>query len=324
MLSGTNAVAETPPPPDLIFPLECTGLANCIPLAYADHKPGPGVQDYNCGLNAREQSGVTHIALRSLAEVDLSIPVMAAASGKVRGTRDGIRDEGPELRDASGKPPPFCGNAVEITHKGGWVSRYCHMREGSVLVKAGDDIKAGDIIGYAGWSGKAPLPGLGFRLKRENTILDPFTGTPFNDSCTAKSQPLWTNIPAKVKTYDDIIIVDAGFSATPQPLLPDIIRGYHRQSSLPVTAPSLIFWVLIGNVVPGETRTLQIVGPDDKIVAEQKHQERDAAPVMLLHTGAARPEKGWMPGVYSASVVISREVNGQVIHINKFFEIQVE
>ena len=62
-----------------MFPLECTGPANCIPLVYTDHKPGPGVQDYNCGLNAREQSGVTHIALRSLAEVDLSIPVMAAA-----------------------------------------------------------------------------------------------------------------------------------------------------------------------------------------------------------------------------------------------------
>ena len=324
MVSCVSAVAETPPPPELLFPLTCDAPANCIPLVYADHLPGPGVQDYNCGLNAREQSGVTHIALRSLAEVDLNISVLAAARGKVRGTRDGIRDEGPELRDANGKPPPFCGNAVEIIHEGGWISRYCHMREGSVLVKAGDDLQAGDVIGYAGWSGKAPLPGLGFRLKHENIILDPFTGKSLGENCTAKGKPLWTGIPAKAKEYEDIIVIDAGFSATPQPLLPDIIRGYHRQTTLPATAPSLVFWALIGNVVPGEQRTLQIVGPDDKIVAEQKHTERDINPVMLLHTGAMRPKQGWLPGTYSASIVISREVNGQVLHINKFFEIQVE
>ncbi|MEQ8707517.1 MAG: M23 family metallopeptidase [Rhodospirillales bacterium] len=322
-LSAVSAHAETPPAPDLVFPLDCSVATNCVPLTYVDHLPGPGVRDYKCGLNAREQSGLTHIALQSLADVDRSIPVLAAAPGKVRGTRDGIRDEGPEYRDADGKSPPFCGNAVEILHQGGWISRYCHMREGSILVKAGDDLKPGNVIGYAGWSGNAPMPGLGFRLKQEQTVLDPFNGKPAGESCTTTGESLWSGLPPSLSDYRDIIVIDAGFSSTPQPLLPDIIRGYHRQSSLPVTAPSLVFWVLIGNVRPGEQRTLQIVGPDDRVIAEQKHLERDASPVMLLHTGAARPEKNWMPGTYSASVVISREVNGQMVHINRHFDIEV-
>lgn len=320
---STAAVAQSSPP-ELVFPLECADSSECIAVYHPDRQEGPGAQDYMCGNNALDGLPYAQISIRSLYEMDKGVPVRAAADGTVIGVRDGIHDEGPDWRTPKGDPPPYCGNAIEIDHGNSWTSRYCHLREGSVFVKTGDTISAGDTIGFAGWSGKAELPGLGFWLRNSATVIDPFDSKDVALPCDGGGMPLWKDAPRHIDQYNGLVVVDAGFTASPQPLVPDIIRGYHRREILPLTSPSLVFWAMVANTTAGEVRNLQIVGPDNKLVAEQERVERDDNSLVLLHTGSARPKTGWKAGMYTATLVIAREVNGRVLRTNKTYRVEMK
>lgn len=324
LLGVSTAAMAQPPPPELVFPLECASSSDCVAVYYPDRKEGPGAQDYMCGNNAVDGLPYAQISIRSLYEMDKGIPVRAAADGTVNVVRDGIHDEGPNWRTPKGEPPPYCGNAIEIDHGNGWTGRYCHLREASLFVKAGDTITAGDTIAFAGWSGKAELPGLGFWLRNSATVVDPFDSKEVALPCDGDGQPLWKDAPPHIDRYNDVVVVDAGFTASPQPLVPDVIRGYHRQESLPLTSPSLVFWVMVANATAGEVRTLKLVGPDNELVAEQEQAERDDSPVVLLHTGSARPKTGWKAGEYTATVDIARKVNGQVRRTSKSYRVEMK
>ncbi|MGD9494147.1 MAG: urea transporter [Bacteroidales bacterium] len=57
------------------------------------------------------------------------------------------------------------GNTVVIKHTPYLFSKLSHLKEQSVLVKKGDSIKKGDIIGQVGNSGRSPFPHLHFQLQ---------------------------------------------------------------------------------------------------------------------------------------------------------------
>jgi len=88
--------------------------------------------------------------------------MVAAAPGRVLRFRDDmidvdVRDIGLNLvkgRDA--------GNAVVIDHGGGWETQYSHLRLGSIVVKPGDQVVAGDVLGMIGMSGRAEFPHTAF------------------------------------------------------------------------------------------------------------------------------------------------------------------
>lgn len=64
------------------------------------------------------------------------------------------------------------GNAVEITHKNGFMTRYAHMSR--AIAKSGTKIKAGDLVGLLGNSGRSTGPHLHFEIRRNNVALSPF------------------------------------------------------------------------------------------------------------------------------------------------------
>jgi hypothetical protein len=63
-----------------------------------------------------------------------------------------------------GKDPKGLGNFVLIDHRDGEYSLLLHMQPGSVRVKVGDTIKAGEPIGRIGFSGDAIFPHLHYSL----------------------------------------------------------------------------------------------------------------------------------------------------------------
>ncbi|MBN2494646.1 MAG: M23 family metallopeptidase [Deltaproteobacteria bacterium] len=85
----------------------------------------------------------------------LNEPVMAAASGQV--IRTGW----------AGK----AGRAVRIVHPDGTQTMYAHLA--LILVKPGQRIEAGDVIGLLGASGRATGPHLHFAVFREGKQVDP-------------------------------------------------------------------------------------------------------------------------------------------------------
>lgn len=56
------------------------------------------------------------------------------------------------------------GNHVVIAHEGGEYSVYAHLKPGSLRVREGDDVKAGDVVGMVGTSGNSTEPHLHFHV----------------------------------------------------------------------------------------------------------------------------------------------------------------
>lgn len=64
-----------------------------------------------------------------------------------------------------------CGNAVRLNHAGGLATRYCHMSR--MAVSAGDQVRRGQIIGYAGATGLVTGPHLHYEMYRNGQAIDP-------------------------------------------------------------------------------------------------------------------------------------------------------
>lgn len=82
--------------------------------------------------------------------------VMAAAPGVVTGT----------VRSGKGK-----GNVVEISHPGGYVTRYAHLDD--IRVSQGQRVQLGTVIGHVGMSGNSLAPHLHYEVCRDSVRLDP-------------------------------------------------------------------------------------------------------------------------------------------------------
>ncbi|MFD2368088.1 M23 family metallopeptidase [Pseudoduganella sp. GCM10020061] len=114
-------------------------------------------------------------------------PVTAPAAGKVLRTVSNLPDNG------KGKRPPFSreqfiadpslmwGNHIEIDHGNGEISLLAHLQNGSVTVKAGDMVRAGQRVGAMGFSGDAFLVHLHYDLKNGPGFDADGLPSPFND-----------------------------------------------------------------------------------------------------------------------------------------------
>ncbi|MGL3605528.1 M23 family metallopeptidase [Rhizobium sp. G187] len=63
------------------------------------------------------------------------------------------------------------GNMVEVDHGLGLTTRYGHLSR--ILVKAGDTLQAGDVIGLSGSTGRSTGPHLHYEVRRNGDALDP-------------------------------------------------------------------------------------------------------------------------------------------------------
>jgi len=94
--------------------------------------------------------------------------VVAGADGIVTDVIEGVRDNQP----GSINPYSALGNSVTIEHRRGEVSFYAHLKLGSTRVKAGDRVKAGQVIGLCGNSGGSRKPHLHYHLQQTPVIQD--------------------------------------------------------------------------------------------------------------------------------------------------------
>jgi murein DD-endopeptidase MepM/ murein hydrolase activator NlpD len=89
-------------------------------------------------------------------------PVLSPAAGTVVAAQDGRPDGRPGYVDAAAGPP---GNYVVVDHGNGEYSCLLHLQNGSVAVKPGAKVKAGDPLAKAGSSGRTPEPVLHYHLQ---------------------------------------------------------------------------------------------------------------------------------------------------------------
>ena len=94
--------------------------------------------------------------------------IVAPGDGIVADAKDGIEDNIPGKRNTRDIP----GNYVVIDHLNGEYSMLAHFKKGSVLVKKGDKLSAGQPIGQCGNSGHSTLPHLHYHLQNTPIWLD--------------------------------------------------------------------------------------------------------------------------------------------------------
>jgi len=94
--------------------------------------------------------------------------ILAPADGLVTDVLDGVRDNSP----GSMNPYSALGNAVFIQHSENEVSVLAHLKRKSITVKAGDNVKKGQVIGLCGNSGNSSEPHLHYHLQNTPIIQD--------------------------------------------------------------------------------------------------------------------------------------------------------
>ncbi len=92
--------------------------------------------------------------------------IVAAAKGKVIKIVSNVKG-----RDVT----KGYGNYVELQHGGNIVTRYCHLKYGSVKLKVGQIVEKAQEIGYMGDTGYTFGAHLHFQVIQNNNTIDPLT-----------------------------------------------------------------------------------------------------------------------------------------------------
>jgi murein DD-endopeptidase MepM/ murein hydrolase activator NlpD len=276
---------------ELRQPVDCTLGDDCYIQQYFDHDPGEGAVDFACGPLSYDGHDGTDFALPTRAAMEDGVSVLAAAPGKVVAIREGEADFAPVM------PGRECGNGVVIDHGQGWQTQYCHLRQGSLLVRNGESVETGARLGLIGQSGLAEFPHVHLSVRRNGVEVDPFA--PDARACGAAGDDLWAS---------DLAVAPGGLLgigiATAVPEF-DAIKAGLPSPDLPSTAPALVVWAYYFGPRAGDQIALSITGPQGKVISESLPVEKTQA-LAFRAIGRKLKTEGWPLGSYQAAVALVR------------------
>ncbi|MBK0326352.1 M23 family metallopeptidase [Rhodobacteraceae bacterium F11138] len=285
---------------DLGVPVDCTLGQTCHIQNLMDRDEGPGVRDYHCGDLAYDGHKGTDFALPTLADMHRGVNVLAAAEGRVAAIRNDMADEIYDPARAARIKGRECGNGLVIRHTGGWETQYCHMKSGSVLVKPGDMVKRGAVLGQIGLSGKTTFPHLHLALRKDGRKTDPFDVTG-EGVCGAQAESIWLETPSYVPGG----LILSGF-ADRIPAYDAVKAGQAGRAELAATADALVLFALAYGGHAGDQIELQITGPDGVVTKERAVLARNQAQFFRA-TGKRLRGDAWPAGVYQGHVRMLRD-----------------
>jgi hypothetical protein len=296
-----------PEGPKLAFPLACQIGADCEVQHYVDRDPGPGVLDYHCGRRTYDGHNGVDIRLLDMAQERNGVAVLAAAPGKVARLRDGVQDISVRDPAAPSSKGQECGNGVVIDHGDGWETQYCHLARGSVRVKAGDQVKAGDPIAKVGLSGNTEFPHLHLTVRHDGKIVDPFAPAVATGQCAtggAAAASMWTPQAQRVLAYKAGAILNVGFAGGPVTMA-DVEGGAIARPN--ADSPLLVAYMRGIELETGDVLDLSLTAPDGAVIAGQKLAPLDHDKAQhVAYVGRKRPAVGWPKGRYVAQFRVIR------------------
>jgi len=291
---------------ELSSPVACEMGSECFIQQYADHDPGPEARDYACGGETYNGHDGTDIRLRSTADVERSVRVVAAAAGTVLATRDGIPDQ--LIRSQADRAEIAnreCGNGVLIDHGEGWQTQYCHMRRGSIAVKQGDRVEPGQKLGEIGYSGDAAFPHVHLTVRKDGKALDPFQPDS-TSACGEPTQSLWSSTAREALAYREGDLLALGFSMAPVQL--GELESGKTQSAVPTAgSPTLVAYVWAINLQKDDEITIGLLGADGNELSKNSAALDRNKAQYILFAGKKRPPGGWPAGAYKAIVEVTRD-----------------
>ena len=292
---------------ELVVPVDCELGESCFIQQYMDHDPSPEARDYACGSAAYDGHDGTDFRLRTVAEVEQGVAVLAAAAGTIAAGRDGMPDRlarTPEERRAV--EDTECGNGVLIDHGDGWETQYCHMKQGSLAIEAGGAVEAGQKIGEIGYSGAAAFPHLHLTVRLEGDPVDPFVGPEGEpEACGDDVQPLPTTAALGDLEYRPSQVLDMGFADRPVEL-EAVEAGTGGDTGPDRGSPAIVAWGWAINLEAGDEVAVTLTGPEGELAQNAITLDRNKAQYMLF-AGKKRPDAGWAAGRYTAGFTVIRD-----------------
>lgn len=282
---------------------------DCFVLLYPDRDSSKNFKDYRCGNLSYDGHSGTDFALEDEAKMRSGVPVRAAAAGKVLRVRDGVPDRKvSDLGEVKGRE---CGNGLVIDHGKGWESQYCHLRQGSIQVRPGEQVDRGTQLGLVGQSGAASFPHVHFEVRFQGKTIDPNSGTEKELSCNNNSTPLWQQPIGYIPTA----LIHAGFSPQ-EPTLKEVEEGKWSNSKIKSTDAALIFWTRSYGVKAGDRLVMTISDPNQKQVVDYKTTLTKDNRIFLFYTGTRKLS----PGNWKGTFQLSRN-NQVLINTSKTIEV---
>lgn len=285
-------------------PLDCTIGTDCFIQNYVDIDPSKGWKDYRCGHLSYDGHKGTDFRLINLEQMRQGVNVLAVADGTVEGIRDGMADI--NFNDTvpvqiNGRE---CGNGVRVKHERGYHTQYCHMKHGSIQVKAGDTVKVGQVLGQVGLSGRTEFPHLHLQVSdKDEQIIDPFSGPMLSSECGGFGTKLWDVSIQNALRYRDIALINAGFSAT-VPNARAMRDNPKANTTVNADSDVIALWTDIMGPKKDNVLYMMIKSPKGKqlVYHSQKIEQNQAQ--LFQFIGKKRRDQPWHAGSYIGYITL--------------------
>ncbi len=289
---------------ELALPVACTIGQNCWVQQYFDHDASAGATDYACGVASYDGHDGTDIRVLN---TSVTVDVVAAATGVVRGVRDGVPDNLVKTdADKAAVSNIECGNGVVLDHGDGWETQYCHLRQGSVKVKTGDKVGVGGLLGTIGYSGNAAFPHVHLSVRKDGKKLDPFSADASAD-CKAEDRSVWNTQAQMALAYKDTEVLQLAWA--PRIYEDGEVEAGRLPKFLPETSTALVLFAEVINLYKDDVMTLTVFLPGEKPLTNSVVMKRNRA-VQRLYIGRNKKTE-WLNGVNEGRMEITRK--GQVV-----------
>lgn len=298
------------PPFRLELPVACEMGVACFVQNHFDRDPGPGAKDYDCGNLTYDGHTGTDIRVRDYVAMERGVSVIAAAPGHVRRVRDGEPDVNMRVIGEAAVKGRESGNFVLIDHGGGWFTIYGHLKRGSILVRRGQEVLTGALLGLIGLSGKTEFPHVHFGVQVGRETVDPFVGRVEWTGCGVGPEPLWSSAALAALAYRPTGVLAAGFAdAKPEPEAAR--RGEYQTDRIARTAEAIVFWVDVFGIQKDDVTAAHIIGPDGKAIIRRSMRMPKHSALWFGPVGRKLTDAAWPRGKYRGEFRLIRAVDGR-------------
>lgn len=303
--SQAQKTAADPTIPSLGIPIDCELDRDCYILHYVDRDPDPNQEtDFNCGRQTYDDHNGTDFGIADERAMERGVAVLASADGTVLRVRDGQPDRratNAQIEEVEAQQTE-CGNGMVIDHGNGWETQYCHLRNGSVAVQPGTQVKKGDVLGLVGLSGKTQFPHVHLSVRHNGEEIDPFVGDTQESGCQVERNPIWDRSLA----YDPTGLISSGFS-TVQPTFDDLWAGRFAETELSQDSPALIFWVHTYGVLEGDIQHFRMFDPSGREFLNQETEIEAPSRTWMGFVGKRNTaDKPIIPGTWRGEYQLQR------------------